>query len=48
MKTLSGTEVARNFRRVLGGLYRKLDDETADALLQELGKARRGTRGNLN
>lgn len=33
--------------QVLGDLYRTLDDETADALLQSLGKARRTKGGTL-
>jgi len=82
MKTLSVTEVARNFSRViddiereqqeivlvrnrrqvarlvpeppgqtadqvLGDLYRKLDDEAAEALLESLTKARRTKGGTL-
>ena len=83
MKTLSVTEVARNFsavldgvereqeevvlvrnrRRiarlipeppeqtaleVLGDLYRKLDEGTADALAATIGDARKGRRGTLD
>jgi antitoxin (DNA-binding transcriptional repressor) of toxin-antitoxin stability system len=83
MKTLSATEVARNFSAVLddlerdqeevvlvrnrrrvarlvpeapqqdalsvfGDLYRTLDDDTADALAEALGSARKRKRGRVS